>query len=233
MDLHTAVSFPLIHYGLEIVLDRAPSQEFVSELIAVAAEASIAAIIVAATAVPIHSGERGIQALAEDVFLCQARDQSGTSRDVIIEDDRGNRTVGVIGYHRVQVSRRNIKSVRTSFNQREGKRIRKGYGIVCGLTTTKCKLNADNVGIELMTERDLLKNSTAVVSVRRLVLTLGLPKSSAAILANVKTTTSPTLTEYHHFLCGSPSDLQQAIIETIGTRTSKPNEVWSCCKHAR
>ena len=108
MDLHTAVSFPLIHYGLEIVLDRAPSQEFVSELIAVAAEASIAAIIVAATAAPIHSGERGIQALAEDVFPCQARDKSGPSRYVVVEDDGGNQAVGIIRHHRVQISRWDI-----------------------------------------------------------------------------------------------------------------------------
>ncbi len=38
MEMRILVSCPLVHYGLEIVLDRAPFQEIVSKLIAIAAE---------------------------------------------------------------------------------------------------------------------------------------------------------------------------------------------------
>lgn len=222
------VSYPLVHYGLEIVLDGAPSQEIMSKLIAIAAETPVTTIILATTTASIHSGKRSIQAFAQDVFLRQARDQSGTSWNVIVEDDRRNRTVGIIGHHRVQISRRDIKGVRTSFNQCEGKGIRKGYGIVSSLIVVERKLNADDVGIELMTERDLLKSSTTIASVRRQVITLGFSESSAATSADVETATFSTLTEYYHLLRGSSSDLQDAVIETIGTRPPQANEVWSC-----
>ena len=94
----------------------------VCELIAVTAEATVAARVAAAIA--LHAFRGGAKDIAEDLFVFQLRHQPGAARHAVVEHDRGLTWALAAGNRDVQVGVRNFQRVRRAEQDRVGDRVR-------------------------------------------------------------------------------------------------------------
>ena len=149
---------PQFQQRFEITHDWSTSQMVMSKLISITTKAAVATIILTTTTTSINSCQCSFQTITEFIFIFKASNKSGSSRYIVVEDNRGNDTIATIGYRYTQVGDRNFQNFSSSLCKCVGKRISEPYTIDIILLQPKKELNLKNIGYKLVSERDLLKS---------------------------------------------------------------------------